>query len=60
MSSAKVSLQHRKVSLLAKQTLCPLKLRSSHRGMAEGDDDVPLILTWDDTSSGLLEEDESE
>uniref|UniRef100_A0A671MTJ4 Two pore calcium channel protein 1-like n=1 Tax=Sinocyclocheilus anshuiensis TaxID=1608454 RepID=A0A671MTJ4_9TELE len=28
-------------------------------GMAEGDDDVPLILTWDDTSSGLLEEDEN-
>lgn len=25
--------------------------------MADGDDDVPLILTWDDTSSGLLEED---
>uniref|UniRef100_A0A8C1CN35 Two pore segment channel 1 n=1 Tax=Cyprinus carpio carpio TaxID=630221 RepID=A0A8C1CN35_CYPCA len=27
--------------------------------MADGDDDVPLILTWDDTSSGLLEEDEN-
>ncbi|ROI27704.1 Two pore calcium channel protein 1 [Anabarilius grahami] len=26
--------------------------------MADGDDDVPLILTWDDASSGLLEEDE--
>jgi len=29
-------------------------------GMADGDDDVPLILTWDDATSGLLEEDERE
>ena len=29
--------------------------------MADGDDDVPLILTWDnDTNSGLLTDDASE
>ncbi|XP_057218705.1 two pore channel protein 1 isoform X3 [Triplophysa rosa] len=27
--------------------------------MADGDDDVPLILTWDDANSGLLEEEEN-
>ncbi|KAA0716650.1 Two pore calcium channel protein 1 [Triplophysa tibetana] len=27
--------------------------------MADGDDDVPLILTWDDANNGLLEEEEN-
>lgn len=28
--------------------------------MADGDDDVPLILTWDEDTSGLLTDDASE